>query len=178
MEEINLILVGRLEGDESAGGLLETRSVLHLRWDGSTWSQPQEVARYIGDVPEWPSIAVSEGNVLNVAWFVRDAASVWQSESGHYSVWYASRITDGPSLTPVPNPAGSTPDTRASPTIAAGDRIVPGTDTEQEGPQPTFGPIGDGIVQEFDLLMLIGRSLIPALLFIAGSIVYLALRRR
>ncbi|HQY94818.1 sialidase family protein [Caldilinea sp.] len=92
---IHLVMVGRRN-------LEQTRSeLLHVVWDGSNWSNPDVIASYAGDMPEWPRIAVGLGNQLHVVWFVRDAENIFNSDAGNYQVWYATGATDSPAIAPV-----------------------------------------------------------------------------
>jgi len=78
-------------------------SVLHMVWDGKSWDKPEVLASYVGDVPEWPRIAVGLGNQLNVVWFVRAENDIWKG-GGDYTVWYSSKLVDAPRFTPAAYP--------------------------------------------------------------------------
>lgn len=92
--DLHLVLVGRREAEQA---VLE---VLHAKWDGTVWSQPEPIATYEEDVPEWPRIDVALGNQLHVVWFVRDREHVWDSANGEYSIWYSRGESEAPSLNP------------------------------------------------------------------------------
>jgi len=178
--EIHLVMVGRVEGQPDFEGDLETRSVLHISWNGSTWSSPDEIIRYVGDAPEWPAIAVGEGNRLHVVWFVRDAEHIWQSDEGEYTVWYATSQTDAPRYTPVPM-------STVGATTASMEPIITGTtevdlsatlETGSQVPTVTLDPVEVGLVQETDFILLLGRSLLPVVLLVVGIIIITFIRRR
>lgn len=99
---LHLIMVGRLAASST------TLSLLHLQWDGTTWSRPDTIAAYQGDAPEWPSLAIANGNQLHVAWFVRDQADLYSSGNSKYRVWYAHSQSGAPAIAavalPVPTP--------------------------------------------------------------------------
>ncbi len=72
--------------------------IVDLVWNGSEWMVPDVITTYDGDVPEWPRIAVNKGNQLNVVWFVRDEAHIWESDKGHYRVWYSNGLAEAASI--------------------------------------------------------------------------------
>lgn len=143
---LHLALVGRQLTNETPEPTLRTLtqtpqvaslSLLHLALRGDTWSPPEVIASFTGDVPEWPKIAVSNGNVLNAVWFVRDQANIWNSDNAHYRIWYSRSEIGSPAVpttipkiqsTSTPSPvaiidtpnvvtSGAAPDTL--PTLAA-----------------------------------------------------------
>ncbi len=93
---VHLVLSGRQSEEES------NLHLLHLVWDGSGWSPPAAIASYTEDAPEWPRIAVANGNRLFVVWFVRDAEGLFRSDSGDYAVYFSTRLLDAPLATPTP----------------------------------------------------------------------------
>jgi hypothetical protein len=173
---VHLVLVGRTAADQ------KTLSVLHLTWDGTTWSKPEAISTLSGDVPEWPRIAVGLGNQLHVVWFVRDRAHTWDT-SGYYRIWYAHGVAPAPALTPVAWPTHT-------PTPELGPVKTTPTATPRSAPTPTptldpaaaslIVPIGttDAVYTESDELMLLAKSLIPVALIVAAVIVGVRLRRR
>ena len=178
--EIHLVMVGRVEGQPDFEGDLETRSILHISWNGSTWSSPDEIIRYVGDAPEWPAIAVGEGNRLHVVWFVRDAEHIWQSDEGEYTVWYATSQTDAPRYTPVAMSTVGATAARTEPTLTgtteAEQSATP--ETGSQVPAVTLEPVEAGLVQETDFILLLGRSLLPVVLLVVGAIIITFIRRR
>ena len=60
---LHLAMVGRLNATDTA------LRVLHVSWNGSSWSAPEAIVSYAEDAPEWPVINISNGNQLNVVWF-------------------------------------------------------------------------------------------------------------
>jgi hypothetical protein len=177
--DVHLVLVGRTARDQKSLG------VLHLRWDGSTWSQPEVIASYIGDVAEWPRVAVSDGNQLHVVWYVRDAVNVWNTvdKSKPHRIWYAQGSSSAPALTPVPWPT-HTPTPKPTP-AAIGPIFTP---TRIPTPTPTPDPalasvtvppeVIDTIYTDSDEVMLLVKSLVPAMLVIAAVIFGVRLRKR
>ena len=68
------------------------------------------IATYDQGAPEWPRIAVSEGNILNVVWFLRDAEHIWDTENGTYTIWYSRLETSAKAIPPKIRPTStSTP---------------------------------------------------------------------
>jgi hypothetical protein len=175
--QIHLVLVGRTSERQ------QSLNVLHLTWNGSTWSSPEEVATFIGDAPEWPRIAVGNGNQLHVVWFVRDEATLWQSDLANYKVWYARGSSSAPAIPPVPWP---TPTPTSTP-----QEIISPTATPTPRPSPTATPTLDPLAAQLvvpngatgsiytdnDEVVLLGTSLLPAILII-GTVVFFVLRRR
>jgi hypothetical protein len=164
--DIHMVLVGRTARDQ------KSLDMLHLRWDGSTWSQPEIIADYAGDVAEWPRVAISNGNQLHVVWFVRNAANVWSTvdESKPHRIWYAHGTSTAPALTPV-----------AWPTRTPTPELQPVEATPMPTPIPTLNaalaplamPPGtiDTIYTDSDELILLVKSLIPVVLVI-GVVVF------
>jgi hypothetical protein len=178
--EIHLVLVGRVEGQPDIEGDLEARSILHISWNGSSWSSADEIIRYVGDAPEWPAIAVGEGNRLHVVWFVRDTEYIWQSDKGEFSVWYATSHADAPRYTPVPMFTEGATAACTEPTLTgvpeAGSSATP--DMGMPVPEGTLEPVETGLVQETDFILLLGWSLIPVVLLVVGAIIISFIRRR
>jgi hypothetical protein len=153
--------------------------VLHLTWQGDSWSQPEIVAKFTGDVPEWPRAAISSGNLLNVVWFVRDQANIWNSDNAHYRIWYTRKVLDAPakptvvptfSFTPTqPDKPGATP---------TAVQIVSATDF-----LPTLAPVeklpAKATYTEDDYIAIFAKSLAAsAILLITVSFILLFFRRR
>lgn len=152
---LHLAMVGRLNNEP---GLY----LLHLTWNGTAWSTPNIIQAYRGDVPEWPRLAVANGNQLHATWFVRDAANVFASDRGNYSVWHARLtlpLTARPTV-PVPTLAA---------TSTAAISLRPATATTR--PSATLGVLNvtpqpnarDRIYRESDYLLMAGLALLPVL---------------
>ena len=99
---IHLLLVGFIPGSASP-----TPKLLHLTWNGQTWSAPRVVvagALY----PEGPRLVIERGNKLHAVWFIREGLS--GPSQSRQSVWYSSATIDAPTVvplatfTPVPSP--------------------------------------------------------------------------
>lgn len=150
-------------------------NLTHVTWNGTEWSEPDIVAQYEGDMPEWPVASVGLGNRLSVVWFVRNEAAIFQSERGQYTIWYAQRTLDAPAIAPVAEP------TMPPTATAVLDNKLP-TST----PRPTVTPIRiiDGQIDpvkpydETDYIMLVALSILPVLLIIIGIIVFTRVIRR
>lgn len=76
--------------------------LVHLTWDGNTWSSPRPVMQ--GPLfPEWPRLIVSGGNQLHATWFTRHSYDLFSSvESPDYEVWYSTLALDTPAIAPLP----------------------------------------------------------------------------
>ena len=138
---IHLVAVGRSRLPESRGDRVPL-GVYHLMWDGESWSEIEPIAIYTEDsgFPEYPKLAISEGNQLHVVWFVRDQ----QFGGEHYRIFYSHAESATPRQTPAPTPT-LTP--TATPTTTP---VPPPTTT----PLPTLDPattgLPDGLYTEND----------------------------
>jgi len=181
---VHLLLIGQLESKATPTPTLakatqtpepSSLSVLHLAWQGSSWSTPDAVTTLNGDVPEWPRAAISDGNVLNVVWFVRDQANIWNSDNAHYRIWYARKELGTPPLpTVIPTfTVQTTPIGQvslvptAAPTLQAGNALPTLSPAEKDQSQAT-------IYSESDYLGIFAKSLAPTALVIlvVGLIVF------
>jgi hypothetical protein len=157
---VHLAVLGRLSPSE------ESLSVLHLVWDGMTWSSPARVFTSL-DPPEWPRIAIGGGNKVYATWFTRDREHIYDTEHAQYQVWCASSQSASPAETPVPPPT-STPTLTATPLPTA---------TPTATPYPTLAPgesaLPDGLYTESDDLLRLLIGLAPVLILVT---VILAIR--
>jgi hypothetical protein len=167
---LHMVMVGRTDANQTS------LSVLHLTWDGTTWSKPDVITTISGDVPEWPRIAVSNGNVLNVVWFVRDQADIWKSDTGRYTVWYTREQVNAPAvptviptylptatITPLndPMPTATTPVPQAVPTLSINEK------------QPQHV-----IYTENGYVGLLAKAIVPSLLFVLVVMMVVIIRRQ
>ena len=130
-------------------------AVYHLEWDGISWSKAETIYAG-GGFPEYPKIAISRGNQLHVAWFVREA--LWEDRTRE--IWYSSSQSAAPSQTPVPSPTPTSTPTPAplpspTPTIT---------------PYPTLGPsstdLPEGLYTDSDEALRLIIALSPVMLVI------------
>jgi len=178
--DVHLVTVGRLDGQPEVDGDLETRAVLHTSWDGSSWSLPESIALYAGDVPEWPGIAVSEGNVLHVVWFVRDYEHIWQGGAGKYTVWYSTEVTDAPHLSPQPITTNKPTSAAESQAVSIGEDDEVSTSLEGTPAQlpGNLEQVEGGLVQETDFVAMLVKSLLPVVVLVSAAIGYMVFRRK
>jgi hypothetical protein len=80
-------------------------AVLHSEWDGSTWTVP-DVIDESPPYPEYPRIAIGNGNQLHVAWFSGDDPSVNRRSVG---IWYSHAATNAPRVDRWVMPANPRP---------------------------------------------------------------------
>ena len=92
---LHLIMIGRISGQQP------NLDLLHLVWDGQSWSPPEVIKSFNGDVPEWPRAAILNGNELNVTWFVRPQDHIWDADPSYYTVWFSQRTLNVPALPTV-----------------------------------------------------------------------------
>ncbi len=90
-------------------------SLLHSEWDGKAWSEPSVIVAS-PPYPEYPKLALSNGNQLHVVWFNGDRPSVDRNQIG---IWYSTASTTAPRTTGRPSPpvvaAPTKPSTVATP---------------------------------------------------------------
>jgi hypothetical protein len=166
---IQMVAVGRTSEVD------ETLSVLLLTWNGSSWSRPSVITSMTGDVPEWPRIAISNGNILNVTWFVRDEEHIFDSDQGEYFVWYSRGRSSAPAVEPVVLPsATSTTEPMTTP-------VPPTATPEPPDPVLRLTPIAtdlsSAIYSEIDELRTIAASLIPAAIIVLVVVAFIRFRR-
>ncbi len=176
--QVHLVFIGNRSDFVQTPGDKLVSSVMHVAWNGTTWSEPEIVSQYRGDVPEWPRIAVGLGNQLNLTWFTRDEINVFgnkelgPAERFGYKVWYSRSVTSAPAVAPIPYPT-ATPVPTTTPELSSG------------ATQPTAPALADKSmanvdyhnlrteVDDYGMMLLSGLPV--ALLFVVGYIVF---RRR
>lgn len=156
---IHLVLSGIV-----VAGSTHPVSLLHLIWNGSVWSDPEVIFSSASVYPEWPRIAVSNGNQINVVFFVRPVAEAWNSDKGDYQVWYVHGSSISAYLEPSPwATITSTPQVEA-PTLPP--TLVPTALPTNIITAPIDLNVAGKVFNETDELLLIGKSILPALLFL------------
>jgi hypothetical protein len=171
----HLVLVGRTAADQTS------LSVLHLVWNGSGWSSPETITTLTGDAPEWPRIAIAQGNQLHAVWFVRDQADLFISDNGRYTVWYAQgtgrapheEVRAWPTATPAPlAPLANTPDP-----AAAALALPKATPAPKLSPELARLPIKSVAYSENAVVLVLTRDLLPALALLVAAVVGLRVVR-
>lgn len=161
---LHLVLIGRTDTNQ------DVNSVLHLTWNGTSWSQPEAIVTDDKNMLEWPRIAVGLGNQLHVVWFLRDQAHIFDSDNGLYAIGYSRGIAPAPAVAPIVYP---TPTPLPEPTATP----VPIDTRPTSLPiSPDFTPVSmTSIVGEGQSMAIIALAVIPVLL-IALAVFFL--RRR
>jgi hypothetical protein len=137
-------------------------SLLHMVWDGKSWGEAEAVASYVGDVPEWPRIAVGLGNQLHVVWFVRSEKDIWKG-GGDYTVWYSSKQLESPRYTPALYPTVIPQATvGATQAVVETPTITPVMDLPENVPVKT----GQLVYKEMDYIEVAGFSILPVVLLV------------
>lgn len=126
---VHLLMIGYLPKQNAE---LNTPVLYHLVWDGTQWSDPVVVMANSDLYPEWPRLAVYEGNHLYASWFTRSKENLFVSDRGGYRVWFSELLLD------IPRKA-SLPTFTPVPTIVV-------TPTVEQLPTPTASPLPAGIV--------------------------------
>jgi len=159
---LHLLVVGRTTESEDPE---EPPGLYHLEWDGTSWS-PATLVFYEPDLfPEYPSIAVGEGNSLDAVWFARDRENFWASPVGLYQVWHSSTRFSAPQVatqsTPLPTPT-STPIPTAVP-----------KETEPPSVQGATRDSTSGIVNDWRSVPLypLGIAIAPVALLMLGLVI-------
>lgn len=139
-------------------------------------ARPANLCQRLQRYPEWPRIAVGEGNVLHVVWFTRNVKDRYTSDNAAYQVWYSTTLADAPA-----RPAVALP----QPTVAPSP--VPTVTQEQPTamPLPTLSPeavatppIRSGTAWEGPGMLVIGMAALPVMGFLGMLIVRQRLRQR
>jgi hypothetical protein len=83
---LHLVMVGYPSGSSEM-------SVLHTEWDGQAWARADVIASP-PPFPEYPRIAIGDGNRVHVVWFGGDNASISRTPTG---IWYSTTTSSAPS---------------------------------------------------------------------------------
>lgn len=170
---IHLVMVGRRESNQLP---LE---LFHLVWMPyeDVWTEPEVIASFTGDIPEWPRISLGEGDRLHVVWFVRDKAHVFESDRGRYQIWYAQSQPIDPGFLDAPEPTAAA--VTESINESSGEVRTPQTATisatEALNLPTDVNP--NMVTSESGALSLVVLSLIPVFLFMGLIVVILYVRR-
>lgn len=171
--QVHLLMVGYLTTQTNIiPDLSPPPALLHLTWNGSRWSAPEVVVA--NDLfPEWPVLAVSNGNRLHAVWYTRSLEDRSISERARYRVWYNSRSLGLPETAPLPLfTAVPTPVPTAAPTVTP----VPPTPTPLPEDVATAPPITNPPRWESAALPVLALALLPSIAIVA--IVYTIRRWR
>lgn len=174
---IHLAAIARLAEDD------KNLSVVDLVWDQSSWSKPFVVSTYTSDAPEWPRIAISGGNQVNMVWFVRDHDHIYVSDKGQYQVWYARGQASSPSTQPQPIPTIK-PTLITTSTVSKGTmQQIPGSSLENVSTRVPTLPADlriptNGLYSETDYIKILGKALVPSIGLLLMVILFVFIRRR
>ena len=137
-------------------------NVFHMVWDGLDWGDEEAIESYVGDVPEWPRIAVGLGNKLNVVWFVRAEKDIWKG-GGEYAVWYSTKTIASTKYTPAAYPTiVSQPTTSPTLPVVETATITP----VMELPENVQVKTGELVYKEMDYMQVAGLSILPVVLLV------------
>lgn len=115
---VHLALVAYPSGDNSL-------ALLHLEWDGAGWAEPSVVATS-PPFPEYPRLAVGQGNKLHLVWFNGDKATIDRTPLG---IWYSTATTSAPPRQGVASRIEPPPVATSMPTETSPAREIPGADS-------------------------------------------------
>jgi hypothetical protein len=146
--------------------------LLHVEWDGQKWSKPDVVAD-APPYPEYPRLALSQGNRLHVVWFVGDKPTTDRSPTG---IWYSTALTSAPVQAAAragqPTGVGSAPQSAApaQPTPLPADVLypAPGTTTVEVNAAGPAGLLGK--LQHLPAYPL-SLALVPSIMALAGVVI-------
>lgn len=147
-----------------------TMALLHSEWLGYTWANPDTIARAsIAPFPEWPRVAIGEGNRLHVVWFGGSSAGVDRVPTG---IWYSSKVTSAPRVATVAPTAAAAPRTGVTDTAPPVPTAVASTNRSVAAPGPWAGqpltPVEALQPSPWPVLVgVVGSTSLLALLFVA-----------
>jgi hypothetical protein len=167
---VHLVMVGFLAGDT---GFQSTPRLLHLTWNGRTWSLP-EVVVTDGRYPEWPRLVIDRGNTLHLTWFTRSEEDRYNTEEAIYRVWYSRKTLNAPETpalllftpapTQTPTPISSAQSARLTPVATL---------------PPELASAGGAVTQpklDSDAAVLLVVSAVPTILF--ATLIWILRRTR
>jgi hypothetical protein len=168
--QVHVILVGRTDLSKSVVG------VFHLIWDGVRWSEPEALTlndyNPRGDAPQWPAVAISNGNRLNAVWYLRrgEYALAKGDEPPPYEIYYTSSLLASPEIGAVPYPARALASAATlAPAVIA--TPAPPLDISREIPPVTM----QSLTNEFAVWRIIGLSILPVC--VAAAVIVLVRKR-
>jgi hypothetical protein len=155
----------------------DTMSLLRLEWSGQSWSKP-EVIVSAPEYPEYPKLAISNGNQLHIVWFTGDKPSQDRTPTG---IWYSTATVSAPAMAskavPPPVSARTTSAAPAIPTpgIQTVSLAAPQPQTvSAEAPSPSPGLLDRLAARPDYPLILTIVALIPVLAIFVGAQIGLA----
>ncbi len=135
--------------------------LFHLEWDGKQWSSPEPIMVGNG-YPEYPQLALEDGNVLHVVWAVRETPEYTPQR---VDVWYSTKKLPAPRWTPTP---------QSTPLPALPVQVPISTFTPSPTPYPTLTDAGHGlppdIYTEQDEIIDLMIALSPVALLLLGAL--------
>ena len=124
---VHLAVAGYLPGDSDM-------RLLHVEWTGQAWERISVISAS-PPYPEFPRLALSNGNRLHVVWFGGDRPSIDREPVG---VWYSSATTSAPEASPVATTEGRSPEGGTEAPVSA---ISQPAATATVSPSPTLRPV-------------------------------------
>lgn len=158
--DVHLLMVGFRPVDDTSD-VFTPPTLWHLTWSGGRWSQPDTVVR--NDLyPEYPRLAVLNGNELHAVWFTRSRDDLFTSERARYRVWYSSRPIGAPATTPLPFFTPVPTSTPAPVAVVVAPTPAP---TALPAELRDLPPLGERPRWETAGYEVIGMALLPLILF-------------
>ncbi|MGL4648649.1 MAG: hypothetical protein ACRC1H_04520, partial [Caldilineaceae bacterium] len=164
-------------------------ALLHLRWEGTAWSQPETIVTSRSDLIEWPDAIVRLGNELHVTWHVRPNALVADGDPPPFAVWHSSRIVEAPALAPIvlptspaprlPQPSTPPPPATSTPSPTPRPMLAPATNQQglTSAAETPFIQLPNNIRSENDEVVMIALALLPVAALVGVVLLGLARRR-
>jgi hypothetical protein len=112
-------------------------ALLHSEWLGYGWGAPEIVAYgATAPFPEWPRLAIGEGNRLHLVWFGGSVVSIERVPIG---IWYSTKLTTAPRISAQAIPSRVV-GAAASPAPLASPMLVPSpAQVTAPAPPPSVG---------------------------------------
>lgn len=158
-------------------------AVMDVIWDGNKWHAPAIAVSMRGDVPEWPKIAISNGNQINITYFVRNESAVWESDAVdvNYKIWYVRGFAPSPFRQPLQRettpPVEQTETPTPTETLLVELPTMTQTATIEAIPEDFLTP-QPAESQEGKYVRLIGFAAAPVVLLILVVVVVVFIRKR
>jgi hypothetical protein len=122
---VHVVLVGYPSGSAAM-------SLIHSEWNGSQWLAPQVVTSG-APFPEYPKLAIGQGNKLHLIWFGGNRETIDRDGIG---IWYSAATSSAPARSAV----ARAPAPAATPTVAADQTRTAAASSAARSPSAVSDP--------------------------------------